>query len=165
MTPAKSGIARHRHPSAWLAISFLLLAAAIWLFASGPAQAATPAAGTRIGNQASATYTDTANVTRTVTSNTVTTVVQQVAALTLTTNGAKQVTPGGQVAYPHALTNTGNGADSFNLATSNGGDVMSFTLTRTAGLGDENIPFGGGTKYRRSSTTDVSPGTLNSLQV
>ena len=140
MTPAKSGIAQHRLPSAWLAFWFLLLTAAIWLFASGSALAATPAAGTRIGNQASATYTDTANVTRTVTSNTVSTVVQQVAALTLTANGAKYVTPGGQVAYPHTLTNTGNGADSFNLATGNGGNFSFGSVTLYADADGDGVP-------------------------
>lgn len=79
---------------------------------------AAPAAGTQIGNQASATYSDSSLTTRTVTSNTVTTVVQQVASLTLAADGARTVTPGGQVSYPHALINTGNGTDSFMLSSS-----------------------------------------------
>jgi uncharacterized repeat protein (TIGR01451 family) len=77
---------------------------------------AAPAAGTQIGNQASATYTDSSQTSRTVTSNTVSTIVQQVAAVVLTADGAKTVTPGGQVVYPHTLTNTGNGTDSFALS-------------------------------------------------
>ncbi|KVW99769.1 beta strand repeat-containing protein [Thiobacillus denitrificans] len=152
VTTARASIAVARHKSAWLAFPFLLLAAAIWLFASGPAWADTPAAGTRIGNQASATYTDNANVTRTVTSNTVTTVVQQVAALTLTANGAKYVTPGGQVAYPHTLTNTGNGADSYTLATGNSGDFSFAGVTLYADADGDGVP---------DNTTPVtSTGTL-----
>ena len=67
-----------------------LAAAALLLFGghAGPADAAAPA-GTSIGNQASATYTDGSGISRTVTSNTVQTVVQQVASLTLATSGAK----------------------------------------------------------------------------
>jgi len=52
------------------------------------AASAQTAAGTSIGNQASATYTDSSSVSRTATSNVVTTIVQQVASLTLTANGA-----------------------------------------------------------------------------
>lgn len=152
LTFTRANIAKGRHPATWLAFSFLLLSAAIWLLAIAPAQAATPAAGTRIGNQASATYTDNANLTRTVTSNTVSTVVQQVAALTLTANGAKYVTPGGQVAYPHTLTNTGNGADSFNLATSNGGDFSFTSVTAYADADGDGIPD--------NATAITSTGTL-----
>lgn len=54
-------------------------------FGMGGAFAATPLAGTTIGNQAAATYTDASLTPRTATSNTVTTIVQQVAAFTLTT--------------------------------------------------------------------------------
>ena len=92
----------------------LVLTALCWHAAAWAA----PAAGTQIGNQASATYSDSSLTTRTVTSNTVITVVQQVASLTLTADGARTVTPGGQVSYPHTLTNTGNGTDSFALSSS-----------------------------------------------
>ncbi len=92
-----------------------------------PAHAATPAAGASIENQASATYSDGSGVSRTVTSNKVTTVVTQVYSLTLVQNGAQTATPGSVVYYPHTLTNTGNGADTFNLAaTSTAG---TFTMT------------------------------------
>ena len=79
--------------------------AAIFVFA-GAAHAAAPLAGTSIGNQASASYLDQAGVTQNVTSNIVTTTVQQVAALTLTSNLSKTVTAGSQVSYPLTLTNT-----------------------------------------------------------
>lgn len=90
--------------------------------------AAPPAAGTSIGNQASASYTDGSGVSRTVTSNTVQTVVQQVASLTLTANGAKSASVGSTVYYPHTLTNTGNGSDSFALTAVNAGG-SAFNLT------------------------------------
>jgi trimeric autotransporter adhesin len=98
-----------------LSLVFLLLL----VFASTVVFAAPPAAGTSIGNQASATYTDGSGITRTVTSNTVQTVVQQVASLTLTANGAKTASIGSTVYYPHTLTNTGNGSDTFSLAAIN----------------------------------------------
>ncbi len=89
---------------------------------------AAPPAGTTIGNQATATYTDAASNSYTVSSNPVTTVVQQVASLTLTANGVRVAAPGGQAVFPHVLTNTGNGTDSFSLSTANqGGDDFDLT--------------------------------------
>lgn len=99
-----------------IALFGMLLA---WLSMSS-AHAAPPPAGTSIGNQASATYTDASGISRSVTSNVVKTIVQQVASLTLTANGAQTSSPGSSVYYPHTLTNTGNGADTFTLAASNG---------------------------------------------
>jgi len=88
----------------------------------GPALAAPPA-GTPIGNQATATYVDATSTTYTVTSNLVTTIVQQVASLTLAAPGTRTAAPGAGVVFPHTLTNTGNGADNFNLTWANlGGD-------------------------------------------
>ena len=96
----------------WLAVLF---AAFLLALAAMPAHAAAPAAGASISNQASASYTDGSNVPRTVTSNVVSTTVPQVASLTLTADGAQTATPGSVVYYPHTLTNTGNGSDTFNL--------------------------------------------------
>jgi hypothetical protein len=98
-----------------------MLAAALmlWLGVQTGAQATPPPAGTSIGNQASVTYTDSSGTSRTVTSNTVQTVVQQVASLTLTANGAKTSSIGSTVYYPHTLTNTGNGTDTFGLTAVN----------------------------------------------
>src|SRR5215467_3601493 len=106
----------------------LTILAAFIALAPVTASAQQTAAGTSIGNQASATYTDSSSVSRTATSNVVTTVVQQVASLTLTANGAKTASPGSPVFYPHTLTNTGNGSDSFTmtLAPAQSG---AFTLT------------------------------------
>lgn len=122
---------------------FLLLT--LLVFAPRWAEAA-PAAGTRIGNQASATYTDSSQSSRTVTSNTVSTVVQQVAAVVLTADGAKTVTPGGQVVYPHTLTNTGNGTDSFALSHAQSGSFAFSGVTFYAdangdGVADDATPI------------------------
>lgn len=100
----------------WVAGAFLLVLAL--LLAPAGAHAAPPPAGTSISNQASATYSDGSGVARTVTSNLVQTTVTQVHSLTLTAPGAQAATPGSVVYYPHTVTNTGNGSDTFNLATS-----------------------------------------------
>lgn len=92
-----------------------LFAVVLLGFAGISAHAAAPAAGASISNQASASYNDGSGVPRTVTSNVVSTVVTQVASMTLTANGAQTATPGSVVYYPHTLTNTGNGSDTFNL--------------------------------------------------
>lgn len=85
------------------------------------AHATAPAAGASISNQASASYTDASATPRTVTSNVVSTTVTQVTSMTLTANGAQTATPGSVVYYPHTLTNTGNGTDTFNLTSINAG--------------------------------------------
>src|SRR5271154_1994440 len=111
-----------------LAVLLLVLACATRSYATTPA-------GTSIGNQASATYTDASGVSRTVTSNTVTTTVQQVASLTLTANGAKTSSIGSTVYYPHTLTNTGNGTDTFALTVVNAAG-SAFNMTGLAFYAD-----------------------------
>jgi uncharacterized repeat protein (TIGR01451 family) len=76
---------------------------------------AAPEAGSVIGNQAVATYTNAAGDTVTVTSNTVETVVQQVAGVTLTSDNTETIAPGGKAFLPHIITNDGNGPDAFAL--------------------------------------------------
>lgn len=119
-----------------LGATLFALTAATLVLTSGLAFAAPPA-GTPIGNQASATYLDASSTSRTVTSNLVTTIVQQVASFTLTADGARTVAPGGQVVFPHVLTNTGNGTDDFPLSLANqvGDD---FDLTGLALYADAN---------------------------
>jgi trimeric autotransporter adhesin len=95
-----------------------IASAASMLLASSLALAA-PLAGTPIGNQAAASYTDASAVTRNTTSNTVTTVVQQVAAFTLTSTQTKPGSPGAPVTFSHTFTNTGNGTDTFTLGVAN----------------------------------------------
>jgi trimeric autotransporter adhesin len=53
--------------------------------------------------------------------------VQQVASLTLVQNGAQNATPGSLVYYPHTLTNTGNGSDTFSLTATSGAVAFSMT--------------------------------------
>jgi len=103
-----------------------LLAVVLLAFAGMSAHAAAPTAGASISNQASASYSDASGVARTVTSNTVSTTVTQVASMTLVANGAQTATPGSVVYYPHTLTNTGNGSDTFTLSSTNSG---AFTMT------------------------------------
>jgi len=130
MNPLRTaGVIRRHMWSVSLGVTCLL-----GLAAGAPAA---PPAGTPIGNQASATYLDASNTARTATSNLVTTIVQQVASFTLTANGARTAAPGGQAVFPHVLTNTGNGGDSFSLALVNlAGD--DFDLTGLAIYADAN---------------------------
>ena len=103
----------------------LLSAASLTAFASF---AAAPPAGSRIGNQASASYVNAAGDTISVTSNRVETIVQQVAGLTLVTPNNETVAPGGKVFLPHSITNDGNGIDAFDLtATEALGGAFDFT--------------------------------------
>ena len=97
-----------------------------------------PPAGTSIGNQASATYTDASNTPRSTTSNIAITIVQQVASFTLTADGAKFAAAGSQVYYPHTLVNTGNGSDTFNLSVVNNAAGDNFDLTSLALYADVN---------------------------
>lgn len=116
--------------------ALLLIACAIFALTIQSANAA-PLAGTTIGNQAAATYTDGSAIPRTATSNTVNTVVQQVASFTLTATQTKTSAPGAPISYSHTITNTGNGPDSINLAVvNNGGD--DFDLTGLTILADTN---------------------------
>ncbi|NVN90478.1 MAG: isopeptide-forming domain-containing fimbrial protein [Desulfuromonadales bacterium] len=115
-----------------LVTTLLLLATVVWV---QPSQAA-PLAGTSIGNQASATYTDASNAPRTATSNTVQTIVQQVAGLTLDATQSKSGAPGGTIYFPHTLTNTGNGSDTFSLGSV--GNSSPFTFTNIAMYADAN---------------------------
>ena len=85
-------------------------------FVGAAAFAAAPPAGERIGNQATATYTNASGDTVRVTSNKVETIVQQIAALTLATPTNKTGAPGGKVFIPHTITNNGNGPDSYGIS-------------------------------------------------
>lgn len=115
MTPSHAG--RHRRHLAWIAAA--IATTLVLALAATMGRAQTPAAGTTIGNQASATYLDASGTPRTATSNLVTTIVQQVASFSLTADGVRAAAPGGQAIFPHTLTNTGNGTDDFSLAAVN----------------------------------------------
>ena len=133
-------------------LRLLSLALAAGLFAAGVASAAPPA-GTVIGNQAAATYTDASAVSRTATSNTVTTVVQQVGAFTLTAAQTKIASPGAPISFAHTFTNTGNGNDSFTLAAvNNSGD--NFDLTGLAIYADATCD---GVADNATAITSIGP--------
>ena len=127
------------------AVALSTVFAALLSSAPSPAVAA-PAAGTAIGNQASATYTDASNTARTVTSNVVTAIVQQVASLTLTANNSRTVAVGSQVAYPVTLTNTGNGVDTYALSFTQSGafnftSVVFYADANGDGIADNTTPI------------------------
>lgn len=108
-------------PRSSLSAAALMVLASL-LIAMPAAYAITPV-GTVIGNQATATYQDATGTARTSASNLVQTTVSQVKSFTLTANGAKTAAPGQTVYYPHSITNTGNGTDTYalNAATTGGG--------------------------------------------
>ncbi len=93
--------------------------AAFFLWMPQHTDAAAPTANTQIGNQASATYTDAGGTQRTATSNVALTTIQQVGNLLLQADRTATAAPGGQVAFPHTLQNTGNGSDTYSLSVTN----------------------------------------------
>ena len=110
------------------------------LIPASHAQAA-PAAGTVIGNQASATYTDGSGASRTTTSNLVQTTVSQVKSFTLTADGARAAAGGQTVYYPHVLTNLGNGVDTYALnAPTTGGAFAHTGLAYYADANGDGVP-------------------------
>lgn len=118
--------------SAWLSHATMLLLL-LTLFVGvvmQSARAQVAQAGVTIGNQASASYIDTANpgVPLASASNTVTTTVSQVYSFTLTAPGFQTRPLNQQVCYPHTITNTGNGNDSFALSA----PVMGGTIIHVA---------------------------------
>ncbi|RYF14683.1 MAG: DUF11 domain-containing protein [Comamonadaceae bacterium] len=119
-----------------LRVASAALAVALSTLLPAAPAAAAPAAGTVIGNQASATYTDGSGTSRSTTSNLVQTTVSQVKSFTLTADGARTAAPGQTVYYPHVITNTGNGTDTYALA--GPGTGGGFTHTSPAYYTDAN---------------------------
>jgi uncharacterized repeat protein (TIGR01451 family) len=100
-----------------------------------------PPANTQIGNQASATYVDNGGNPQSITSNTVQTIVQQVAGVDISNGITTTVSPGGQISFPHTITNTGNGVDSFVLSTLEGsGDFDFDNIVIYADEGGDGVP-------------------------
>lgn len=98
----------------------LAVAGGVSLFGSSAmAAASTPLAGQNISNVATATYTDNTQTERVVTSNVVKTLVAQVGSFTLVQSNERQTAANSSVSFPHILTNTGNGTDSFKLSIAN----------------------------------------------
>lgn len=119
--------------------------------------AAAPPANAVIGNQATATYTDGTGTSRNVTSNLVQTTVAQIYGHTLTATQTKVAPQGSTVYFPHVLTNTGNGPDTYTLSTFNlGGDqfdlsnIRIFADANGDGLPDNATPI--------TATTAVAAG-------
>ena len=112
---------KHQH-SFWVTTSAIAMASLI----GASAMAEAPEAGSVIGNQATATYTNAAGDTITVTSNKVETVVQQVAGLTLTSDNTEEIAPGGKAFLPHIITNDGNGPDTYDLTAIEGAGDFDF---------------------------------------
>ena len=104
-----------------LALLTFLVFCAFALHAPSALAALAPA-NSVIGNQASATYNDNLGTSRNSSSNSVQTTVAQVKSFTLTQTGAKSASANQQVCYPHTITNTGNGVDTYalNAATTGG---------------------------------------------
>lgn len=75
-----------------------------------------PAPGSYISNIASGDYADETGNILIVNSNPVSLEVQKILALTLVQNQQQQGTAGGQVNFPHVLTNTGNTLDTYKLS-------------------------------------------------
>jgi len=126
-------------------INYLMV---FFLLVSGPALAKAPAAGTVIKNQATATYKDSSGIEQTATSNLVETLIQQVGAFTLDKSQSRYGIAGQVTSFPHVLTNTGNGDDSFILGVSdNTGDSFNFDGiniypdTNQDGVADSNTPI------------------------
>jgi trimeric autotransporter adhesin len=112
----------------------------------GLAPAAPPPANAVIGNQATANYTDSTGTVRNVTSNLVQTTVAQVYGHSLTANMSKQAAQGSTVYFPHVLTNTGNGADTYVLSNFNGSTsvfsgLQMFADANGDGVPDDNTPI------------------------
>lgn len=104
------------------------------------AYAAAPPAGAPIGNQATATYTDAGDNSRTATSNQVITYVAQVAGVVVEADQTKLAAPGGQVFFPHTITNTGNGGDTFDLTVTQGSGFALGSVKIYADLDGDGIP-------------------------
>ncbi|WP_293374446.1 hypothetical protein [Nevskia sp.] len=92
---------------------------------SAPAVAA-PLAGSVIGNQATATYVDENGTPQTTSSNLVETIVAQVAGVDIEATQSNTAAPGETIYFPHIVTNTGNGNDTYTLATTNNGGTFEF---------------------------------------
>ncbi len=127
LVSSQTGFVWMRYALRARALVFAFLLAMCTVFFSLTVHAAPAPANSVIGNQASATYVDNTGTVRPVTSNTVQTTVLQVKSFTLTQTGAKTVPANQQVCYPHTITNTGNGTDSYTLSPATTGGMFAHT--------------------------------------
>ena len=119
----------------------LCVAMTLMILATTGAHAA-PAAGSVIGNQASATYLDGSGQSRTATSNLVETVVAQVAGVDIESDLSKTTSIGGTVNYPHTISNSGNGVDTFDLtvADADTGNIVLGSMVIYADANQDGVP-------------------------
>lgn len=108
-------------------VAFAVLVAGAFAASSPGTASAAPAAGTVIGNQATATYNDAGGTPRTATSNLVQTTVSQVKSFTFVADGARTAAAGQTVYFPHTITNTGNGTDTYTLVAPTTGGSFAHT--------------------------------------
>jgi len=129
--------------------------ALIALLAMPASLAAAPLAGTQIGNQASATYTDSNGVAQTATSNLVITTVLPVYGVDVEQALTVTAVPASTAAFPVSVTNLGNDDDSFTLLVTDpvGGD---FACTSVAIYADANGD-GAPDNFTNLSSTNVGP--------
>lgn len=113
--------------------------------------------GTEISNVARAEYTDSTGAIKNTESNPVVTTVAQVYDVNLEATAIKLVPIGVQVSFPHTVTNTGNGPDSYALtAVQVAGGV--FTLTNIEIYADASCDGIPDNAVNMTATTTLSPG-------
>ena len=160
----------------------LLMLGALLALGAGSAHAAA-LAGSTIGNQASASYSDNSGTSRLTVSNSVSTVVAQVYSANLTQTQAKIGAPGQTLSFPHTISNTGNGADTFVVTVGNIVTAATFSPAPTSanaifpdancdGIADSSTVIGsvgpvaaGGVGCFVVQVTLASTGTTGSLDV
>ncbi len=117
--------------------------------------------GTVIGNVATAEYTDANGVTQNAQSNIVETTVAQVFDVNLEAGATKLSPIGVQVSFPHTVTNTGNGPDSYTLTaaenTLNGGAFNFSNIEIYADATCDGIPDNA-TNLNGAATPVLAPG-------
>jgi uncharacterized repeat protein (TIGR01451 family) len=107
--------------------------------------AAVPSAGSVIGNQATASYTDGSGQSKVATSNLVETTVAKIAGVSMVSPQSKTVSVGGTVLFQHTITNTGNGIDSFALTAAdlNSGNINFSAMALYADADQNGVPDSG----------------------
>jgi len=140
----------------------LLVLGALLALGAFPAHAA-PLAGTSIGNQASASYTDANAVSRITVSNSVSTIVQAIGSASLTQSQTKVGAPGQTIAFAHTITNTGNGPDTFAVSLGAkvdnvGGPTGAFVTAGTGVYADANCDGVADNNTVVNSIGPVAPG-------
>jgi uncharacterized repeat protein (TIGR01451 family) len=129
--------------------------ALIALLAMPGGLAAAPLAGTQIGNQASATYTDSNGVPQTATSNLVITTVLPVYGVDVEQALTVTAVPASTAAFPVSVTNLGNDDDSFTLLVTDpaGGDFACSSVAIYADANGDGAPD----NFTNLSGTNVGP--------